>query len=106
MGTQTRNIRQLESELTRFQELAADRSHDELAQCVRVLGMYLALYKNRFGDIPACEYEVLEGTGDVNEELQAIVTRGLEEAYAMLRLVAGGEALAGHGAMAGSRFIN
>ena len=88
MASETHPDLQLESELCRFKQLARNRSRDELVQCVRILGMYLALYKGRFGDIPACDYRRLEDAVVLNDELRSIMMRGIEEAYAMLSLIA------------------
>ena len=54
----------LETQEMKFQSLVRETSIDEHAQCIRILSMHLAMYKNCFGDINSKVYEnfmVMEG---------------------------------------------
>ena len=76
-----------------FHQLLAARGRDELVRCIRLLGMYLALYKNCYGEIGEARFAVLLDPLVGDGELAALVGTGLLEANAMLRLVAGDRVL-------------
>ncbi|MGH8248849.1 MAG: hypothetical protein ACREUU_20770 [Gammaproteobacteria bacterium] len=73
----------------RFQELVERCNRDELAQCIRLLGMYLSLYKGRYGDVADVQYAELLSSIDSDAELERLFSRGLDEAIAMLTLIEG-----------------
>jgi hypothetical protein len=70
-----------------FSSLVQDSGREELARCIRLLSMYLAMYKRNFGEMSMSDYLDLSGSPLVNQELAGLVKQGLEEATAMLTLV-------------------
>ena len=70
-----------------FTSLVQDSGREELARCIRLLSMYLAMYKRHFGEISMSDYLELSGSPLVNQELAGLVKHGLAEATAMLALV-------------------
>lgn len=76
-----------------FHQLLAARDREELVRCIRLLGMYLALYKNCYGEIGEARCAALLDPLLGDGELAALVGTGLLEASAMLRLVGGDRVL-------------
>lgn len=70
-----------------FQNLVQDCDRQELARCIRLLSMYLALYKRHHGEIAMSDYLELTESAAINEELAGLVKQGLDEAAAMMTLV-------------------
>jgi len=70
-----------------FYNLVQDCDHQELARCIRLLSMYLALYKRCHGEIAISDYLELTEATAVNEELADLVRHGLDEAASMLNVV-------------------
>jgi hypothetical protein len=62
-------------------------SPDELAQCVRLLGMYLALYKRQFGELEVSSYAPLANRDTSELALAELAAEGMDEASAMLMLI-------------------
>ena len=72
-----------------LQEVLEASPKDRLARSARLLGMYLALYKHRFGELTAEEYRELNSHVAVQDALgRAIYTAGMRELIDMLALVA------------------
>ena len=70
-----------------FSTLVQDSGREELARCIRLLSMYLAMYKRHFGEMSMSDYLDLADSPLANQELAGLVKHGLEEATAMLTLV-------------------
>ena len=70
-----------------FLELVEMSSHADLAQCTKLLAMYLTLYKQQFGEIPATNYQKQLHADELDKHLAKIVTDGMDEASEMLRIV-------------------
>jgi len=70
-----------------FYNLVQDCDHRELARCIRLLSMYLALYKRCHGEIAISDYLELTESSVINDELADLVRHGLDEAASMLTLV-------------------
>lgn len=70
-----------------FYNLVQDCDHRELARCIRLLSMYLALYKRCHGEIAISDYLELTESTVINDELADLVRHGLDEAASMLTLV-------------------
>ena len=49
--------------------------------------MYLTLYKQQFGEIPATNYQKQLHADELDKHLAKIVTDGMDEASEMLRIV-------------------
>ena len=70
-----------------FLDLVENSSHAELARCAKFLAMYLALYREQFGEIPVADYNRLLQPAALDKELLDIIGAGMQEASAMLRMV-------------------
>lgn len=70
-----------------FLELVEMSSHADLAQCTKLLAMYLTLYKQQFGEIPVTNYQKQLHADELDKHLAKIVTDGMDEASEMLRVV-------------------
>lgn len=81
------NRQQLKLSHRVFHNLMQDCDQQELARCIRLLSMYLALYKRHHGEIALSDYLELTESPIINEELAELVKQGLDEASAMLTLV-------------------
>ena len=71
----------------RFHNLVAQCSREDLAQCLRLLGMYLSLYKSRFGGMEDPVYAKLLASVNTDAELAQLCSAGLDEAIAMLSTI-------------------
>lgn len=67
-----------------FQERLRHSSPEQLEQCIRLLGMYLALYKRQFGELEESAYAGLMGQESDAVNLADLMAAGLDEANAML----------------------
>ena len=70
-----------------FQDLVLECNHDELGQCAKLLAMYVAIYKQKYGELPLENLSSISDTPTVNDELSKIIQEAIEEASTMLRLV-------------------
>lgn len=70
-----------------FTGLVGNSSHSELAKCTKFLAMYLALYRQQFGDIPAADFSHLLQRPTLDRELLQIIGEGMQEASAMLKMI-------------------
>ncbi len=77
-------LRQLDVEFT---NLVHSSSRDDIANCAKFLAMYIALYRQKFGEISAEEYNRLMDRSKLDDESLAILEEGMDEASAMLKLV-------------------
>ena len=70
-----------------FHDLVHERNHDELGQCAKLLAMYVAIYKQRYGELPMEKLSHLADTPSANKELSHFIQEAIEEASTMLRMV-------------------
>ena len=78
------NLKQQENE---FLKLVDSSRREDLAQCTKFLAMYIALYRQKFGEIPEAGYEKLMTSTSLDNELLTIVEGGIIEATEMLKMV-------------------
>ena len=76
-------LRQREMEFT---NLVNSCSRNDLAKCAKFLAMYIALYRQKYGEISTSGYDRLM-CADLNKELLDIVDEGIYEAAEMLKIV-------------------
>ncbi len=77
------DIKSTEADL---QSLVAMSDKDELAQSLRLLAMYIALYKENYGELPTQSFEKFLND-DVDSDSAKIFENGLLEAITMLNMV-------------------
>jgi len=70
-----------------LQSLVNDCGKTELAHCVRLLSMYVALYKKAFGDLPPASFEKMLASDNVDVDTAIIFENGMLEAITMLEMV-------------------
>ncbi len=70
-----------------FNERLSLCSTEQLRQCIRLLGMYLALYKRGHGELDASAYMGLLNHDPENMKLAELMADGMDEAHAMLLLI-------------------
>jgi hypothetical protein len=70
-----------------FFNLVQGCDREELARCIRLLSMYLAMYKRRCGEISISDYLELSESPVMNQDMADLFKDGLDEASAMLSLV-------------------
>ena len=71
-----------------LQTLVETTGKPELAQCVRLLSMYIAIYKQWFGELPPVSYEKILTSQEVDEDTAKIFENGMHEAISILDMVA------------------
>lgn len=62
-------------------------SVEQLEQCIRLLGMYLALYKRGHGELDESAYAGLLNQDAADLKLAELMSDGMDEANAMLLLI-------------------
>ncbi len=62
-------------------------SVEQLEQCIRLLGMYLALYKRGHGELDESAYAGLLNQDRADLKLAELMSDGMDEANAMLLLI-------------------
>ncbi|OGT83739.1 MAG: hypothetical protein A3H91_11650 [Gammaproteobacteria bacterium RIFCSPLOWO2_02_FULL_61_13] len=72
---------------TEFNERLRLCSVEQLEQCIRLLGMYLALYKRGHGELDESAYAELLNQDPVDLKLAELMSDGMDEANAMLLLI-------------------
>ena len=70
-----------------LQMLIKTSGKSELAQCIRMLSMYIAIYKKRFGELPPDSYEKLLSSEEVDVDTARIFDNGMLESIAILGMV-------------------
>lgn len=70
-----------------FHERLRLSSPEQLEQCIRLLGMYLALYKRQFGELEESAYAGLLGFDPADMNLAELMAEGLQESSAMLMMI-------------------
>jgi len=76
-----------------FERLLQISSSDDLARCARLLGLYLAIYKHEFGEIPSTTIEGFldtEARDDMDPLITEIFNTGLREVSSLLSLIQAG----------------
>lgn len=73
-----------------YERLLQFSSHEDLARCARLLGLYIAMYKHEFGELPAETCSRYLQTGDTSENdplIAEIFNSGLQEVTSLLTLI-------------------
>lgn len=70
-----------------LQTLVDGSDKNDLAQCIRLISLYISLYKMHFGELPAECYEDLFMSENKENSSTDIFENGLTEAIAMLDMI-------------------
>ncbi len=78
------DIRSSETEL---QSLIDMCGKPELSHGVRLLSMYVALYKKAYGELPRNSYEKILNSSIIDAELANVFENGMREAISILEMI-------------------
>ncbi len=87
MSVSKNELESIKQQHVDFHDLVQECNHVELGQCAKLLAMYVAIYKQRYGELPLENLSHMVDTPAVNQELSQIIQEGIEEASTMLRMV-------------------
>jgi len=87
MDIEHQDLQQLKQQEHEFLTLVENCSRSELAKSAKFLAMYLALYRQQFGEIPAADYIKLVQAPTLDKGLLQLVSDGMQEASAMMKMV-------------------
>jgi len=87
MQIKNQDLQQLKQRELEFLELVENCNHAELAKCTKFLAMYIALYRQQFGEIPSADYLKLLQPTTLDKDLIQIIGDGMREASEMMKTV-------------------
>jgi len=87
MGIERQDLQQLKQQEHLFLTLVENCSRSELAASAKFLAMYIALYRQQFGEIPATDFLKIVQEPALDEKLLQLVSVGMQEASAMIKMV-------------------
>lgn len=70
-----------------LQTLVEMSDKTELGQCIRLLSVYLSIYKKNYGELPATRLENILNRSELNPETAALFNGGIREAIDILTMV-------------------
>ena len=80
-------LSQVKAKELELQTLVETIGKPGLTQCVRLLSMYVAIYKKQFGELPSECYEKILLSHEVDKETIDIFNDGMHEAISILDMV-------------------
>ena len=87
MKDTTIDLEDIKTRETELKSLVEVSDKDDLSQCVRLLGMYVAIYKKCFGELPVSSYEKMLSSQIVDKDTALIFENGMCEAITILDMV-------------------
>ncbi len=73
----------------RLDEMIADSTKADLAECARLLALNVAHYKAKYGELPLEEHQAMLEADDIDEEMAKLLASGVLEMAVVLALVTG-----------------
>ena len=73
----------------RLDEMIAESTKAELAECARLLALNVAHYKAKYGELPLEEHQAMLEVDDIDEEMAKLLVSGVLEMISVLALVTG-----------------
>ena len=73
----------------RLDEMIAESSKEDLAECARLLALNVAHYKAKYGELPLEEHQAMLEADDIDEDLAKLLASGVLEMISVLALVTG-----------------
>ncbi len=70
-------------------EMIAESTKADLAECARLLALNVAHYKAKYGELPLEEHQAMLQADDIDEEMAKLLTSGVLEMAVVLSLVTG-----------------
>jgi len=80
-------LAEIKSKETKLQMLIDFCDKNELSQCIRLLSMYIAIYKDQFGELSPEYYENILSSQEIDAETAKIFKNGMHEALTILDMV-------------------
>ncbi len=76
----------------RLDEMIAESTKADLAECARLLALNVAHYRTKYGELPLEEHQAMLEADDIDEEMARLLASGVLEMISVLALVTGSEA--------------
>ncbi len=73
----------------RLDEMIADSTKADLAECARLLALNVAHYKAKYSELPLEEHQAMLKADDIDEEMGKLLASGVLEMMSVLTLVTG-----------------
>jgi len=73
----------------RLDEMIADSTKADLAECARLLALNVAHYRAKYGELPMEEHQAMLEADDIDEEMAKLLASGVLEMAVVLALVTG-----------------
>ncbi len=73
----------------RLDEMVADATKEDLAECARLLALNVAHYKSKYGELPLEEHQAMLETQEIDEGLAKLLASGMLEMTMTLATVTG-----------------
>ncbi len=73
----------------RLDEMIAESTKENLAECARLLALNVAHYRAKYGELPMEEHQAMLEADDIDEEMAKLLTSGVLEMAVVLSLVTG-----------------
>ena len=70
-------------------EMIAESTKEELAECARLLALNVAHYKAKYGELPLEEHQAMLEADDIDEDLAKLLASGMLEMTMTLATVTG-----------------
>lgn len=81
------NLAEIKSKEVELQSLVEVSDKTDLAQCVRLISMYISIYKQQFGELPPESYAEIVTNDEIDQASASIFENGLQEAISILDMV-------------------
>ncbi len=73
----------------RLDEMIAESTKADLAECARLLALNVAHYRAKYGELPMEEHQAMLEADDIDEEMAKLLASGVLEMAVVLALVTG-----------------
>ena len=87
MAEISNNLERFQNFFLEIEKLISDSSKEDLAECARLLAFNLALYKQKYGELPKEAYKkmlTIESIESLDDETGAVLASGILEMGVML----------------------
>ena len=81
------NLAEIKSKEVELQSLVDESDKTDLAQCVRLISMYISIYKQQFGELSPDSYAAIIENDDIDQASASIFEDGLQEAISILDMI-------------------
>ncbi len=78
------NLERFQNFYLEIEKLISDSSKHDLAECARLLAFNLALYKQKYGELPKEAYKKMLTIESIDDETGAVLASGILEMGVML----------------------